>query len=127
MSVTLDFTQSGGGSTKISAANGDTITLKLASTEFNNTLANAVAGLGALTQVTGVAVSANYTAATCAVEARQSGSAATVIFAASGDTITLELAETVQSDTLAAANVYLQQLKNQSGVSFAVNTSGGAT
>ena len=128
MAASLDLTQSGSGTTKISAANGDTVTIKLAHAAFNNTLAEAIAGLGALTQVTGVTVAANNAAgATVPVELRQSGGGTTAIFAANGDTVTLDLASTVENDTLAAANTYLQGLTNQTGVKFAISLAGDAS
>lgn len=59
MAVVLDVTQSGSGSTKISAQPGDTITIELASTVESSVLANAVAQLAGLSAVTGVNFVAN--------------------------------------------------------------------
>ena len=62
MALVLDVTQSGSGSTKISAQPGDTITFELAETEHSGELANSLAAFGALMQAAhGVAVAVNTT------------------------------------------------------------------
>jgi hypothetical protein len=57
----------------------------------------------------------------------QSGSGSTEIHAEPGDTITLELASVVSNSVLAAAIAGLQGLGKLLGVTFAINTAGGAT
>lgn len=59
MAVTLQLTQAGSGTTSIHANPGDTVTLVLASTVENTILANAVAALAGLSQVTGVTFTAS--------------------------------------------------------------------
>jgi hypothetical protein len=128
MAVSLDLTQSGSASTKISASAGDTVTFLLASARENSVLANAVAGLGGLLNVAGVTFVASAAGnGSYALTATQSGSGSTAINAASGDTITLVLAATVENDVLAAANAYLQTITPVTGVSFAFSTAGNAS
>lgn len=58
----------------------------------------------------------------------QSGSTSATLHVENGDTITLELAETVWSNALSVAAAHLNALlSEQTGVTFAVNTTGGAT
>jgi hypothetical protein len=62
MAVVLDVTQSGSGSTKISAEPGDTITFELAETIHSGELANSLAGFASMIQaVHGVTVAINTT------------------------------------------------------------------
>lgn len=126
MAVSLDLTQSGSGSTVIHASSGDTVTIRVKEANCP-ALANAIAGLNALTNVTGVSIAANYSAGVTAASLVQSGSGSTQISAASGDTVTLELAATVENDILASANAYLQGLTPPTGVNFAINTAGSAS
>lgn len=129
MSVSLDFIQSGSASTKISAQPGDLITFELNSTVYNNVVGNVVDALNAVTTISGVTFALNPAGtASTVLSITQSGSASTVINAASGDTVTLELAETVYSNVLqSAVSAYLARLTGLTGVIFAANTSGGAT
>jgi len=57
----------------------------------------------------------------------QTGSASATLHVQPTDTITLELANTVETPVLAEANSHLAALGNLLGVTFAINTSGGAT
>jgi hypothetical protein len=129
MSVVLDFTQSGSGSTKISAQAADTITLQLAETVESGVLDNAVAAATALYNITGVTIAfSNAGGASQKLAAVQSGSGSTTINAQAGDTITLELAETVESGVLAVIVASLNSAFYPiTGVAFAANTTGGAT
>jgi hypothetical protein len=129
MAVVLDFTQSGSGSTKISAQPADIITFELNETVWNNQLAFAVNQLNSIiggpTGVSFVASSAG--AAGTLLSITQSGSGSTSIAAENGDTITLELSETVFSNALTQTLNHLKSLFDTLGITFAVNTTGGAT
>jgi hypothetical protein len=129
VATVLDLTQTGSGSAEIHAAPADTITFELNATVFNNQLAYAVnqlnSVLGGVTGVSFVASAAG--AAGTVLSITQSGSASTSIAAESGDTVTLELAETVFSNALAQSLNSLRSLFGTLGVTFAVNTTGGAT
>ena len=63
MAVVLDLTQSGSGSTKISASSGDTITIAIADTTSGHEAALewATTSLGALTAITGVTFAVSLT------------------------------------------------------------------
>jgi hypothetical protein len=125
----MDITQSGSSSTEIHAESGDTLTFKLNETVWNNQLAFAVgqlnSALGGITGVSFVASSAGNAATVLSIT--QSGSGSTSIAAENGDTVTLELAETVFSNALAIGIRELQSLLGTLGITFAVNTTGGAT
>lgn len=129
MSVSLDFSQSGSASTKISAQPGDLITFELNSQVYNNVVGNIVAALNGVTTISGVLFALNTAGtASTVLSITQSGSASTSISAAAGDTITLELAETVYSNILqGAVSAYLARLTGLTGVIFAANVTGGAT
>jgi hypothetical protein len=129
MFVSLDFLQSGSATTKISAQPGDVITFELNSTVYNNVVGGIVSSLNGLTTICGVSFALNSAGtAVTVLNIAQSGSASTAISAASGDTVTLELAETVYSNILqSAVSAYLARLTGLTGVIFAANVSGGAT
>lgn len=129
MAAVLDIIQSGSGSTTISAQAGDNIAFELNSTVFNNVVNGIISSLNSITTITGVTFSLNSAGtASTPLNITQSGSASTVINAASGDTITLELAETVYSNVLqSAVSAYLSRLTGITNVSFAANTTGGAS
>lgn len=61
------------------------------------------------------------------LELTQAGSAATVIHAQPGDTITFAAASVVNNAQLAAAAASLQQLTTITGVKFAIDTTGDAS
>jgi|SRR5579862_33635 len=130
MAVDFDVIQSGGTSATIHASSGDTLTFLLPDTTggHNDALENAIAGLNALSNVTGVTFAASLAGGASGVlRITQSGSGSTVLNFAAADTCTIELASTIENDQLAAANAYLQALTPITGVIFAVNTSGGAS
>ena len=92
-------------------------------------MGNIVAALNGVTTISGVAFALNPAGtASTVLSITQSGSASTSIAAASGDTVTLEFAETVYSNILqAAVSAYLARLTGLTGVIFAANVTGGAT
>jgi hypothetical protein len=57
----------------------------------------------------------------------QSGSTSATLHVQPGDTVTLELASTVENPVLASKIADLQALGAILGITFAINTSGGAT
>lgn len=62
------------------------------------------------------------------LDVTQTGSASATLHVENGDTITLELAETVFNNTIAIAVSHLNAaLQNQCGITFAINTAGGAS
>lgn len=130
MAVSLDITQSGSGSTEIHAAPGDTITLQLNETVYNNVLDQGADQLNSLLEpVCGVTFAfSNAGGASTILKLVQSGSGSTSISAAAGDTLTFQLAETVYSNALdQAANQANSILGPITGVIFAFSNAGGAT
>jgi len=129
MLATLDLIQTGSGSATISAQPGDVLTFELSARVWNNQLAFAVNQLNSiLGGVTGVSfVASSAGAAGTVLSITQSGSASSSIAAENGDTITLELAETVFSNLLTQTLNSLKSLSDTLGITFAVNTTGGAT
>jgi plastocyanin len=128
--VSLDLIQTGSGSSEIHAQPGDTITFEMNQSVFSNLLTQAVNHANnVLNYVVGGVIFAVSTAgaAGTVLSITQSGSGSTSIAAEAGDTVTLEIANTVETNVLAAAKRYLQALQDVTGVIFAINTSGGAT
>ena len=128
MAVTLDLIQSGSASTTIHAQSGDTLTFLLPATVQNQVMASAVAGLAGLSDITGVTFVASAAGnGSYPLTITQSGSGTTAIDAASGDSIAVELASTVENQVMASAVAFLAAFKSISGVTFTVNSAGGAS
>lgn len=125
--TSLTLTQSGSGSTVISAQPGDTITVKLGAAVENDVLAAAVAGWQAFSNICGVTFLVDTAGtATNKIRFTQAGSATTDIDAEAGDTVTFELAAPNRDDVLQAAATYFGGLQNVTGVALATNLDGGS-
>lgn len=138
-SVVLDVIQTGSASVTIHCQPGDTLTFQLPETVFSNVLDQLASGeANGLQLVTGVTFAFNNAgAAPHALRIAQSGSGSTTIDAQDGDTITLEMAASnvAFNNVAAQAAKWLNRLNAilgggfnvSTGITFALNTSGGAT
>ncbi len=137
MSVVFDLTQSGSGSAEIHAEPGDVITFELPETVYTNVLDQLASGeANGLQLVTGVTFAFNNAgAAPHLLRIAQSGSGSTTIDAQAGDVVTLALASTVFNNVAAQCVKWLNRLNSilgggfnaSVGITFVLNTAGGAT
>lgn len=127
--VSLKLLQSGSGTTALHCQPADVVTIQLAETVESPALDEAVAACDGLTNVTGVVFAfSNAGGAGQKVAFAQTGSASATINAQAADTVTISLAETVESPVLDEAVATLNScLFPISGVTIAFDNGGGAT